>query len=102
MGGLTATSEVRANLDVYGRSIGVAFQIVDDILDVTETSETLGKPANSDLKHDKATYPKLVGLDESRRLAREALADALDAIEPLGEPAEPLRQIARWIVERNV
>ena len=86
----------------YGNRIGVAFQIVDDILDVTGTDESLGKPANSDLKHDKATYPKLVGLDESRRLAREALNEALSAIEPLGEPAEPLRQIARWIVERNV
>lgn len=102
IGGLAAPHDVRESLSAYGRQIGVAFQIVDDILDVTETSETLGKPANSDLKHDKATYPKLVGLDESRRLAREALDTALEAIEPLGEPAEPLRRIARWIVERNV
>ena len=104
LGGLFggASEGDRKMLNRHGSSIGVAFQIVDDILDVTESSETLGKPANSDLKHDKATYPKLVGLDESRRLAREALDAALDAIEPLGEPAEPLRQIARWIVERNV
>ncbi|MGC4046916.1 MAG: polyprenyl synthetase family protein [Armatimonas sp.] len=88
-------------LDMYSRDIGLAFQIVDDILDVTESSETLGKPANSDLKHDKATYPKLVGLDESRRLAREALSEALEALQHFDERAEPLRELARRIVERN-
>ncbi len=85
----------------YGLQIGVAFQIVDDILDVTETSETLGKPANSDLKHDKATYPKLVGLEKSRELAHEALAEALDALKDFDERAEPLRELARRIVVRN-
>jgi geranylgeranyl diphosphate synthase, type II len=96
-----ATVEQQCALTHYGFRIGVAFQIVDDILDVTETSETLGKPANSDLKHDKATYPKLVGLDESRRLAHAALAEALEALSCFDERAEPLRELARRIVVRN-
>ena len=79
----------------------MAFQIVDDILDVTGNDATLGKPAGSDLKHDKATYPKLVGLEESKRLARAAEQEALAALEIFGECAEPLREIARYIVERN-
>jgi geranylgeranyl diphosphate synthase type II len=88
-------------LSRYGKTIGIAFQIVDDILDVTGDDATLGKPAGSDLKHDKATYPKLVGLDESKRLARAAEQEALVALEIFGESAEPLREIARYIVERN-
>ena len=89
------------SLETYSKDIGIAFQIVDDILDVTESSETLGKPANSDLKHDKATYPKLVGLDHSRHLAGEALTNALEALEEFDDRAEPLRELARRIVERN-
>jgi geranylgeranyl diphosphate synthase, type II len=96
-----AAPELQHKLNAYGVHIGVAFQIVDDILDVTQTSETLGKPANSDLKHDKATYPRLVGLDESRRLAHAALDEALAALEEFDERAEPLRELARRIVERN-
>jgi geranylgeranyl diphosphate synthase, type II len=88
-------------LTQFGNSVGVAFQIVDDILDVTGTDESLGKPAGSDLKNDKATYPKLVGLDESKRLARAAEQEALAALDIFGASAEPLRQIARFIVERN-
>jgi geranylgeranyl diphosphate synthase, type II len=100
-GALAASTEARAALTHYGEKIGVAFQIVDDILDVTGDDATLGKPAGSDLKHDKATYPKLVGLDESKRLARAAEQEALTALEPFGALAEPLREIARYIVERN-
>ncbi|WP_309714395.1 farnesyl diphosphate synthase [Armatimonas sp.] len=88
-------------LETYGAQMGVAFQIVDDILDLTGDDATLGKPAGSDLKHDKATYPKLVGLEESKRLARAAEQEALTALEIFGESAEPLREIARYIVERN-
>lgn len=100
-GALGAPAEAQAALAHYGEKIGVAFQIVDDILDVTGDDATLGKPAGSDLKHDKATYPKLVGLEESKRLARLAEQQALAALEPFGEAAEPLREIARYIVERN-
>lgn len=96
-----ATSPQMQAISHYGKNIGIAFQIVDDILDVTGDDATLGKPAGSDLKHDKATYPKLVGLDESKRLARAAEQEALKALEIFGESAEPLREIARYIVERN-
>lgn len=88
-------------LETFGNKIGIAFQIVDDILDLTGDDATLGKPAGSDLKHDKATYPKLVGLEESKRLARDAEGEALLALERFGERGERLRQIARYIVERN-
>ena len=100
-GALDAPAEQQAALARYGEKIGMAFQIVDDILDVTGDDATLGKPAGSDLKHDKATYPKLVGLDESKRLARAAEQEALTALEIFEESAEPLREIARYIVERN-
>lgn len=100
-GALDAPEPLRQGLSRYGKGIGIAFQIVDDILDVTSDDATLGKPAGSDLKHDKATYPKLVGLDESKRLARTAEQEALAALEVFGPTADPLREIARYIVERN-
>ncbi len=84
-----------------GEQIGVAFQIVDDILDVTSDDVTLGKPVGSDLKLDKATYPKLFGLDESRRLAFAAAEQAANALANFGASADPLRAFARFIVERN-
>lgn len=96
-----ATTEQEAALTQCGEQIGVAFQIVDDILDVTSDDATLGKPAGSDLKLDKATYPKLFGLDESRRLALSAAQDAADVLEGFGTSADPLRAFARFIVERN-
>lgn len=100
-GAYGAPAHQQSSLSHYGECIGMAFQIVDDILDVTGDDATLGKPAGSDLKHDKATYPKLVGLDESKRLARAAEQEALEALEIFGQSAEPLREIARYIVERN-
>jgi geranylgeranyl diphosphate synthase type II len=96
-----ADADEEAALAAYGAQIGVAFQIVDDILDVTGDDATLGKPAGSDEKNDKATYPKLFGLDESRRLARTAMDNALSTLCPFDDRAEPLRAFARYIVERN-
>jgi geranylgeranyl diphosphate synthase type II len=96
-----ATPDQETALTKCGEQIGVAFQIVDDILDVTSDDATLGKPAGSDLKLDKATYPKLFGLDESRRLAFAAAQDAADALDGFGTSADPLRAFARFIVERN-
>ena len=87
-------------LRAYGEHIGLAFQIVDDILDVTSDDATLGKPAGSDLKNDKATYPKVFGIDLSQRMAREASEAAVNALHPLDARAEPLRAFARYIVER--
>lgn len=96
-----ATLAQEAALTAYGSHIGVAFQIVDDILDVTGDEAAIGKPVGSDVKNDKATYPKLVGLAASERMAQEAVASALDALLPFGSAAEPLRAFARFIADRN-
>lgn len=96
-----ATPSQEESLAEFGRQIGMAFQIVDDILDVVGDDATLGKPAGSDARLDKATYPKLFGLEESRRLARAASNSAIQALDGFGDSAEPLRAFARYIVERN-
>ena len=88
-------------LTEYGCKIGLAFQIVDDILDITASSENLGKTAGKDQKVKKATYPALYGLDASRQKARELIAGAIDAISPLGDAAETLREIANFILSRT-
>jgi geranylgeranyl diphosphate synthase type II len=88
-------------LRCYGQSIGLAFQIVDDILDVTQTSEQLGKTAGKDLASEKATYPALFGLEESRRRALELLTSADDALKGFGSRAETLKTIARFLIERE-
>lgn len=91
-----------AALRAYGEAVGLAFQIADDILDVVGDEKKLGKPVGSDIRQDKATYPKLFGIEESRRRARCEADRAVAALEPLGPPAEPLRAIARYIVERDL
>jgi geranylgeranyl diphosphate synthase, type II len=85
----------------YVQSIGLAFQIVDDILDVTQTSEQLGKTAGKDLASEKATYPALFGLEESRRRATELLASACEALNGFGSRAETLQTLARFLIERK-
>jgi len=85
----------------YGSAVGQAFQIADDILDVVGDTATLGKPAGSDERQGKTTYPSLLGLDESRRLANERAAAAVASLEPYtGQEADFLRALARYIVER--
>ncbi|MDX1931595.1 MAG: polyprenyl synthetase family protein [Capsulimonadales bacterium] len=96
-----ATSDQEAALQTYGDNLGLAFQIVDDILDVTGDDATLGKPAGSDLKNDKATYPKLFGLERSQQLAQEATDASLAALSTFDERAEPLRAFARFVLERE-
>ncbi len=85
----------------YASAIGLAFQVVDDILDGTEAAEQLGKTAGKDLAARKATYVSVHGLDRARAMARELLAEALDAVAPLGERGELLAGIARLIVDRR-
>ncbi|HXG25142.1 MAG TPA: farnesyl diphosphate synthase [Chthonomonadales bacterium] len=97
-----ASKEQQDALRRYGESIGLAFQIADDILDVVGDQARIGKPVGSDQKQDKATYPKLFGLAESRRRAHAEVAHALEALAGFGPPAEPLRGIARYIVERDL
>ena len=97
--GATPTQE-RALLR-YGAQVGLAFQITDDILDLEGDADKLGKPLGSDLKQDKATYPKVLGISASRALAHEAADAALAALEEFDGHADPLRALARYIVERD-
>ncbi|HEX8524843.1 MAG TPA: farnesyl diphosphate synthase [Tepidisphaeraceae bacterium] len=85
----------------YGRNLGLAFQIVDDILDVTSTPEQMGKATNKDHGAGKNTYPSLLGLEKSREAAEKALNAGLKALAPFGEEAEGLRALARFIVGRT-
>jgi len=100
---LSGAEAVRMDaLRAYGRHIGLAFQIADDILDVTGDQNRIGKPVGSDEERDKATYPKLFGLEESRRRAAAEVEAALLALSDFGARADPLRDIARFIVERDL
>ena len=89
------------NLRQFGQAIGLAFQIVDDILDVTQTSEQLGKTAGKDLASEKTTYPALFGLEESRKKARALLEDADKSMQNLGSTGETLKSLARFLIERE-
>ncbi|MCF8104346.1 MAG: polyprenyl synthetase family protein [Desulfohalobiaceae bacterium] len=85
----------------YGASLGLAFQVADDILDITGDQTKLGKPVGSDQARDKLTYPALLGLDESRTLGLEMVARAVRAIEPYsGDRADFLKDLARYIMDR--
>lgn len=94
-------ADLAARLDRFGRSIGIAFQIKDDILDVEGETHVIGKPSGSDERLGKATYPALFGLDASRKRCDELLGNALEALEPFGDSATPLKWLARYIVERG-
>jgi len=102
-GGLFAggDDDAVARLRSFGEKIGLAFQIVDDVLDVTQTSEQLGKTAGKDAASEKATYPALYGLAESNRKADELAESAVAELAPFGERAVPLQELARFLVERK-
>lgn len=85
----------------YGQSIGLAFQIVDDILDVTQTSEQLGKTAGKDVASEKATYPSLLGIEKSREKAAALLSSASKALDVFGSRGESLQELAAFLVERK-
>jgi geranylgeranyl diphosphate synthase type II len=85
----------------YSQNIGLAFQIIDDILDITATQEQLGKTAGKDLKAQKVTYPSLWGIEESHRKAQQLVDEACAILAPFGEKALPLQAIAHFIVSRN-
>lgn len=85
----------------YGEAIGLAFQIADDILDVVGDQEAIGKPVGSDASNNKSTYPAAVGLDGARKLAADAVADAVAALEVFGPEADTFRALARYIIERD-
>jgi geranylgeranyl diphosphate synthase type II len=85
----------------YGERVGLAFQIADDILDVEGKASLLGKQTGSDLSKKKATYPSLLGVEESKRRARELVELAVNALSPFGPEADPLRGIAGFIIARE-
>jgi geranylgeranyl diphosphate synthase type II len=88
-------------LSRYAQNIGLAFQIVDDILDITATQEELGKTAGKDLLAQKATYPSLWGLETSKAKAQQLVEMAKAELEPFGEKAQPLIAIADFITMRT-
>ena len=96
-----ANREQHAALSLYGERIGLAFQIVDDVLDVVASSSELGKTAGKDASQSKATFPALYGIEGSRDRAARCLSDALGAIAGFGPEARPLRAIAELIVVRK-
>src|SRR5580698_3944766 len=102
-GGLYAGASVEEveKLRTFGKSIGLAFQIVDDVLDVTQTSEQLGKTAGKDMAAEKATYPALFGIDESLKKADTLVETALASLDGFGERADTLKALARFLVERK-
>lgn len=89
------------SLSSYGERIGLAFQIIDDILDVEGETEVIGKPKGSDEKKKKMTYPRLFGIERSRQMASELISEAINALSDFDERAEPLRGIARYLIERR-
>ena len=95
------TAEQVHSLSVAGADLGLAFQIVDDILDVVASSEELGKTAGKDQIQQKATYPAIHGLESSRARARDLIGEADTALAALGPRAEPIRALGRFILERK-
>ena len=88
-------------LTEYARQLGLAFQITDDILDVVGDESKIGKPVGSDEKNEKATFPVLFGLEQSRRMAREAVEAAVSALAPFGERGAVLAALATYLLERE-
>lgn len=102
-GGLYAGAEDSevAHLRAFGMGIGLAFQIVDDVLDVTQTSEQLGKTAGKDTASEKATYPALFGIDASVKKADALVNQAFAQLESFGARADTLKELARYLIERK-
>jgi geranylgeranyl diphosphate synthase, type II len=96
-----ASSEEVSKLRSFGQSVGLAFQIVDDVLDVTQTSEQLGKTAGKDTAAEKATYPALFGIEVSIKKADALVEAAFEALESFGSRAETLKSLAKFLVERK-
>jgi geranylgeranyl diphosphate synthase type II len=102
-GGIYARATVAevAQLRAFGRGVGLAFQIADDVLDVTQSSEQLGKTAGKDTANEKATYPALFGVEKSGEMASALVKEACAALESFGPRAEVLQALAKFLVERK-
>ena len=96
-----ASSEQLAALTAYAEGFGLAFQITDDILDVTGDEKLIGKPVGSDLRNEKSTYVTLTSLEEAQHLAEETVAKAVKALDGFGPEADFLRQLVRYMLERK-
>jgi geranylgeranyl diphosphate synthase type II len=96
-----ANADDAARLDRFGRKAGLAFQIVDDVLDMTVDSTQLGKTAGKDQATEKATWPAVYGIEQSRRDAAQLIEEAFAALEPYGSRADGLKSVARYLVERK-
>ena len=103
LGAMSANADAKklGAITKFGRALGLAFQIIDDILDVTQTSEKLGKSAGKDVAAKKATYPAVIGLDESRSEARRLTRQAHNALSIFGEKGEALHALANYLLERE-
>ena len=96
-----ATPEQEQAARTFGEGIGLSFQIIDDILDVTASAEKLGKPVGSDAENEKTTYVSLLGLEAARRLAAQRTAEAVAALSVFGHEADSLRQLAEALLNRD-
>lgn len=103
LGAMTANATPRKleALTTFGYNLGLAFQVIDDILDVTQTTEKLGKTAGKDEAVDKSTYPAILGLEKSRKEAARLTKKALKSLEVFGKKGARLEQIARYLLERE-
>jgi geranylgeranyl pyrophosphate synthase len=96
-----ATAQDMQRLDQFASTIGLAFQVADDILDVTENSATLGKTAGKDIAVEKSTYVSCLGLEEAQNEAERLLAEAITCLNPYGDRAQPLTDLAIAMVRRK-
>jgi geranylgeranyl diphosphate synthase type II len=103
LGGMTANATIRQidALTTFGYNLGLAFQVIDDILDVTQSTEQLGKTAGKDEAVDKATYPSILGLDQSKKEASRLTKKALDALTLFGKKGQHLKGIAHYLLDRE-
>ncbi len=103
LGGMSANctpAQLKALTD-FGYNVGLAFQVIDDILDVTQSSETLGKTAGKDVAAQKATYPRLVGLEKSKKIAASLTSKAFAALKPFRGRAVALEALAKYLLDRD-
>lgn len=96
-----SSPETTAALDTFAAKIGLAFQVKDDLLEVEGTTESIGKPQNSDQRNAKPTYPAVIGVDGSRRRLDRLYAEAMESLQRFGPQAEPLRWLCHYVVNRK-
>ena len=103
LGAMSANASTKKlkQITEFGKNLGLAFQIIDDILDITETSKTLGKTAGKDINSKKSTYPAIIGLNASRKKAKKLTNKAIESISSFDKKANPLREIAQFLLSRS-